>query len=179
MKRVITTQLVAVALAAAGCTTPTPPDVAPRLPERPAVHAMHKASVGEVQLAANVAGLRRCRSLLQLELPGTPESMLRTALTTQLEQAGLYDAGSAHRLNVELQTADFSSGFLGSDGHWRLGLKLSNERQQSLQVETTLVFPTHPVGYLACRCVEQAFAPALQQLMNELSRQPAFDALLG
>ena len=179
MKRVITIQAIAVALVAAGCTTPRPPDVAPQLPERPAIQARQKVALDEVRLAASLPGLQRCRIFLPLELPGSPENMLRVALTSHLEQSGLYDARSTHRWSVELQTADFSSGMLGSDGHWRLGLNLTDERQRTLHVETTLVFPTHLVGYLACRSVEQAFAPALQQLMNELSRHPAFDAMLG
>ena len=99
---------------------------------------------------------------------------IRKALVDELKVAGLYNETSAVTLTGEVDKLAFSS----TVGSWDIGLVVTSSNGKSLAVEEHYSFPTAFAAVNACKRVADAYAPAVQDLIQKLVSSPAFRSLI-
>ncbi|WP_156919265.1 hypothetical protein [Azovibrio restrictus] len=113
-----------------------------------------------------------CRAAGPVSVSPSFETYIEKALIDELKLAGAYDASSTFILNGKLEEIDFSSGI--TDGKWLFTLTVSNARNQSFTTKSIFEFSGSFVADKACQETAQAFAPAVQKLVQDIVRNPQF-----
>lgn len=113
-----------------------------------------------------------CRAAGPVTVSPSFETYIEKALIDELKLAGAYDPSSPLVLNGKLEEIDFSSGI--SDGKWLFTLTVSNTRNESFTTKSIFGFSGSFVADKACQETAQAFAPAVQKLIQDVVRDPQF-----
>lgn len=113
-----------------------------------------------------------CRAAGPVSVSPSFETYIEKALIDELKLAGAYDASSKLILNGKLEEIDFSSGI--TDGKWLFTITVSNARNQSFTTKSIFEFSGSFVADKACQETAQAFAPAVQKLVQDIVRNPQF-----
>ncbi len=119
-----------------------------------------------------------CRGTGPVTTPGkiSFESYIEGALRDELKLASIYDANSKLVLSGNMDLVDFSSN-LGV-ARWMLTLALSSGNV-SYTTATEHPFSVNYFGDKACQQVAQAFVPAVQQLIRDVTADPRFKTLFA
>ncbi len=129
-------------------------------------------SVGKFQSAKPGLTSITCRAAGPVTVVPSFETYIEQAFIDELKLAGAYNATSPLVLTGKLEDIDFSSGI--SDGKWLFALTVSNPRNESFTTKSTFGFSGSFVADRACQEVAQAFAPAVQKLIEDVVRDPKF-----
>lgn len=113
-----------------------------------------------------------CRAAGPVTVSPNFEDYIEKAFIDELKLAGVYDTGSKLVLSGKLEEIDFSSGI--TDGKWAFSVTLSNARNESYTVSSVYGFSGSFVADKACQETAQAFAPAVQKLIEDIVRHPRF-----
>ena len=113
-----------------------------------------------------------CRAAGPVTVSPSFETYIEKALIDELKLAGAYDANSTLVLKGKLEEIDFSSGI--TDGKWLFTVTVSNTRNESFTTKSIFGFSGSFVAEKACQETAQAFAPAVQKLVEDLVRDPQF-----
>jgi len=112
---------------------------------------------------------------------GTPDSMpfetyIRNALISELQLADKFDPKSNLVINGHLENIDFNSNI--GMANWQFTLKATSNKNKSVLIKSTYEFSGSFVADKACQEVAQAFAPAVQKLIQDMVSNPRFKTLL-
>lgn len=132
-------------------------------------------SVGQFTAAKPGQSSIVCRAAGPVAVSPSFETYIEKAFIDELKLAGAYNASSPLVLTGKLESIDFSSGI--TDGNWTFSLTLANARQESYTTSSTFGFSGSFVADKACQEVAQAFAPAVQKLVEDVVRNPKFKEL--
>lgn len=113
-----------------------------------------------------------CRAAGPVNVKPSFEAYIEQALIDELKLASAYDPNSPLVITGKLEEVDFSSGI--TDGKWVFALAVSNPRNESFTTRSTFPFSGSFVADKACQEVAQAFAPAVQKLIDDVVRDPRF-----
>jgi hypothetical protein len=113
-----------------------------------------------------------CRAAGPVTVSSSFESYIEKALIDELKLAGAYDANSTLALKGKLEEIDFSSGITNSN--WLFTVTVSNARNESFTTKSIFEFSGSFVADKACQETAQAFAPAVQKLVEDIVRDPQF-----
>lgn len=113
-----------------------------------------------------------CRAAGPVTVSPSFETYIEKALIDELKLAGAYDPNSPLVLRGKLEEIDFSSGI--TDGKWLFTLTVSNARDESFTTKSIFGFSGSFVADKACQETAQAFAPAVQKLVQDVVRDPQF-----
>lgn len=113
-----------------------------------------------------------CRAAGPVTVSPSFETYIEKALIDELKLGGAYDANSTLVLNGKLEEIDFSSGI--TDGKWLFTVTVSNARNESFTTKSMFGFSGSFVADKACQETAQAFAPAVQRLVEDIVRDPQF-----
>lgn len=97
---------------------------------------------------------------------------IEKALIDELKLAGAYDSKSELILKGKLEEIDFSSGI--TDGKWIFTITLSNSRGESFTTNSIFGFSGSFVADRACQETAQAFALAVQKLVQDIMSNSQF-----
>ncbi|MDR1848783.1 MAG: hypothetical protein LBQ75_01955 [Zoogloeaceae bacterium] len=114
----------------------------------------------------------QCRGAGPVTASPSFEAYIEQAFIEELKLAGIYDASSSLVLTGKFEQLDFSSAF--GNSRWTFTLTLTNARNESFTTQTTFGFPSRYLAEVACAGVAQAFAPAVQQLITDVIKNPKF-----
>lgn len=98
------------------------------------------------------------------------------AMQTELFMANAYDVNSDIEISGELIAISFSS---VSPAYWNMVFKVSSNKSKGYVVRTKYSFQTSYDGKKACQNVADAFAPAVQKLIQDVITNSKFPELLG
>lgn len=135
-------------------------------------HGIKPISVAKFESTQPGLSSITCRAAGPVSVSPSFESYIEKALIDELKLAGAYDANSPLVLKGKLEEIDFSSGM--SDGKWLFTLTVSNARNESFTTKSVFGFSGSFVADKACQETAQAFAPAVQKLVNDIVRDPQF-----
>jgi len=113
-----------------------------------------------------------CRAAGPVTVSPSFERYIEKAFIDELKLAGVYDPKSSLSLTGRLEEIDFSSGI--TDGKWQFTLVVSNARNETFTTKSTFGFSGSFVADKACQETAQAFAPAVQKLVEDVVRDPKF-----
>jgi hypothetical protein len=113
-----------------------------------------------------------CRAAGPVSVSPSFENYIEKAFIDELKLAGAYDPSSNVTLAGRLEDVDFSSGI--TDGKWLFTVVVSNNRNESFTAKSTFGFSGSFVADKACQETAQAFAPAVQKLVEDIVRDPKF-----
>jgi len=113
-----------------------------------------------------------CRAAGPVTVSPSFEDYIEKAFIDELKLAGVYDPNSRLVLSGKLEEIDFSSGM--TDGRWMFSMTLSNARNESYAVSSVFGFSGSFSAERACQETAQAFAPAVQKLIEDIVRHPRF-----
>ncbi|HEX5392872.1 MAG TPA: hypothetical protein VFW68_06320 [Rhodocyclaceae bacterium] len=113
-----------------------------------------------------------CRAAGPVAVSPSFENYIEKALIDELKLAGAYDPTSQLVLKGKLEEVDFSSGI--TDGKWLFTVTISNARHESFTTKSVFGFSGSFVADKACQETAQAFAPAVQKLVEDVVRDPSF-----
>jgi|LSQX01.2.fsa_nt_gb hypothetical protein len=131
-----------------------------------------------VTLDENVNPSLTCRAAGPVNpAPGkTVAQYIEEALKSELHTGGIYSPEATHRIKAKVTALGFSS--VGS-ANWALGLHLaSSSLPEGYDVNIRYPFSASFFADYACRDVAEAFAPAVQKLVNETVTAPQFMQLI-
>ena len=120
-----------------------------------------------------------CRLVGPIHLPGdvSAEAYFTSAFSDQFELAGLNSGKNAPvTISGEITRFDFSSMIAG--GNWNFGITLKSSNGHNLSVSEDYHFAASFGGDAACHDVADAYAPAVQALVQKVVGEPGFAALL-
>jgi hypothetical protein len=113
-----------------------------------------------------------CRAAGPVTVTPSFSTYIEKALIDELKLAGAYDSKSELILKGKLEEIDFSSGI--TDGKWIFTITLSNSRGESFTTNSIFGFSGSFVADRACQETAQAFAPAVQKLVQDIVSNPQF-----
>lgn len=139
--------------------------------------AASKIKLGDFKQAENSSSLV-CRLNGPIDVsPGKSQAQfIKEALQTELFMADAYDVGSDIELSGALNSLKFSS---VSPANWTINFTISSNKSDGYTVETVYPFKTSFSAYSACRNVADSFAPAVQQLISDILKNPKFTNLVN
>ena len=119
-----------------------------------------------------------CRGSINIVTPSEQsfEEYIRLALISELKMADLYDQNSNLVINGHFEKLDASS--VVGNGKWMFTINLSADGKESFTVISEHPFAASWLGDRACQQVPQAFAPAVQRLINDIFNHPKFIAMI-
>ncbi len=171
MKKIILAAAATVVLS--GCAyNVSPYGAAVRNVELLRAQKLSPVSVGKFQSSEPGKASITCRAAGPVTVSPSFEAYIENALIDELKLAGAYDPSSPLVLTGKLEKIDFSSGI--SDGNWSFTLVVTNSRGESFTAQSIFGFSGSFVADKACQEVAQAFAPAVQQLVGDVVRNPQF-----
>lgn len=133
---------------------------------------LQPVAVGKFQSSKPGNATITCRASGPVTVSPSFEAYIEKAFVDELKLAGIYNPASTLVLTGKLEQVDFSSGM--SDGNWTFTLTLTNARNESLTTTSKFGFSGSFIADRACQEVAQAFAPAVQTLVNDVVRDPKF-----
>lgn len=166
-------------LSLAGCDTYTGAPYSVSIPANTVLKSYGPTHVAVQPFTSKVKPNMLCRLVGPIHLPGdiSPEAYLTNAFSDQFELAGLTSGKSAPvTISGEITRFDFSS--MIGDGNWNFGITLKSSNGHSLSVSEDYHFAASFVGDAACHNVADAYAPAVQALVQKVVKEPGFAALL-
>lgn len=113
-----------------------------------------------------------CRAAGPVTVSPNFENYIEKALIDELKLAGAYDPTSKLVLTGKVEEVDFSSGMI--DAKWEFTVTISNARNESFTTKSSFGFSGSFVADKACQETAQAFAPAVQKLVEDIVRNPQF-----
>ncbi|MDE1906816.1 MAG: hypothetical protein KGH75_10260 [Rhodospirillales bacterium] len=167
-------------LGLAGCDTYTGAPYPISISANTVLKTYAPAQVTLQPLTSSVTPQLMCRLDGPIHLPGdvSPETYFTTAFSDQFELAGLStDKTAPVTISGEITRFDFSS--MIGDGTWNFGITLNSSNGHSLSVSEDYHFAASFVADAACHNVADAYAPAVQALVEKAVNDPGFAALLG
>lgn len=96
------------------------------------------------------------------------------ALSDELKLAGLYDPNGKVTLTGSVDNLFFNS----ADGFWDIGLTVRSSNGRSVSVTEHYKFAPAFAASNGCKRVADAFAPAVQNILQSLVNSPEFPALI-
>ena len=136
---------------------------------------INQISVGKFQSAKPGLSSITCRAAGPVTVEPSFEAYIEQALIAELKLAGVYNQAAKLTITGKLEEVDFSSGM--TDGNWLFILRISNSRNESFSTRSTLKFSGSFIADRACADVAQAFLPAVQNLIQDVIRNPKFKQL--
>lgn len=106
----------------------------------------------------------------------TRAEYIREALQTELFMAQAYEVGSPVTISGVLDKAEFSS---MSPASWSLTMSVSSNVHPGYSVSVEHPFKTSFSAISACQNVAEAWAPAVQTLINAIVSHPEFPKVAG
>ena len=113
-----------------------------------------------------------CRAAGPVSVKPTFASYIEKAFIDELKLAGAYDPMSNLVIKGTLEEIDFSSGI--TDGKWLFTLSLTNSRGESYTTKSIYNFSGSFIADRACQETAQAFAPAVQKLVQDMVANSQF-----
>ncbi len=98
----------------------------------------------------------------------------RIMLTKEMIDVSAFDAKAPLTLTGNLKSFDFSS----QSGSWDITLEVMSSNGKSMRVTEKYNFETGFGGQAACNSVQQALAPAMQELVSKILSDSAFPSLI-
>lgn len=129
-------------------------------------------SVGKFQSSKPGLSTITCRTAGPVTVLPSFEAYIEKAFIDELTLAGVYSSSSPFVITGKLEEVDFSSGI--SDGNWLFTLALSNVKGESSTTTSKFNFSGSFGAEKACQEVAQAFAPAVQKLIEDAVKDPKF-----
>jgi hypothetical protein len=109
--------------------------------------------------------------------PGkTKATYIKEAMQTELFMAQVYAVDAETVITGNLDSLKFSS---VSPASWEITFSVSSNKSDGYSVTTKYPFKTSYSAYSACKNVADAFGPAVQQLIRDISNHQDFGALIG
>ncbi|WP_298281604.1 hypothetical protein [Acidocella sp.] len=120
-----------------------------------------------------------CRLVGPIHLPSdvAPQAYLTQAFDDQLTLAG-YDDKNVKPVTITGQVTQFGFSSMMGNGYWNFGVVLSSSNGHSMTVTSTYPFAVSFMGDAGCHNVADAFAPAVQALVESAVSNPGFPLLL-
>lgn len=116
-----------------------------------------------------------CRGAGPVTVEPSYEGYIEKAFIDELRLAGVFDPNSPDKIANKINSIDFSSAMTG--GKWVFAVTTSNQKGASFNTVSEYPFSSSFIGDKACQEVAQAFAPAVQKLIGDIVRNPAFRAM--
>lgn len=134
-------------------------------------------SVGDFDTPETRISQLSCRLIFHVGPPlgYTFGSYIRSSLISELDLAGAYNDISNVKLTGKLKDASFS---LGS---WNFELEVASSNGKVINVSTEYPIDTPIFGFAGgkgCERTQDAFSPAIEDLMTKLINSPHFEELL-
>lgn len=116
-----------------------------------------------------------CRGAGPVTVEPSYEAYIEKAFIDELKVAGAFDPASTTKIANKINSIDFSSAMSG--GKWMFSVTTSGANGTSFTTESSFEFSSSFVGDRACQETAQAFAPAVQKLIGDIIKNPAFKEL--
>ena len=177
IKSILASVLICISLA--GCDTYTGAPYSVSIPANTLLKSYGPANVAVQPFTSQIKPDMLCRLVGPIHLPGdiSPEAYITKAFSDQFELAGLTSGKNAPvTISGEITRFDFSS--MIGDGNWNFGVTLKSSNGHSLSVSEDYHFAASFAGEAACHNVADAYAPAVQALVQKAVKEPGFPALL-
>ncbi len=129
-------------------------------------------SVGRFQSSKPGLSTITCRAAGPVTVLPSFEAYVEKAFIDELTLAGIYSSTSPFVITGKLEEVDFNSGI--AEANWLFTLALTNARGESATTMSKFSFSGSFVAEKACQEVAQAFAPAVQKLIEDVVRDPKF-----
>lgn len=129
-------------------------------------------SVGKFQSSKPGLSTITCRAAGPVTVLPSFEAYIEKAFVDELTLAGVYSPTSPFVITGKLQEVDFSSGI--TDGNWLFTLSLTNAKGEGFTTMSKFSFSGSFAAEKACQEVAQAFAPAVQKLIEDALKEPKF-----
>lgn len=138
----------------------------------------NKVSVGSFTAVEGKGGGITCRAAGNIAAPSgaSYQDYIRTALIKELSVAEIYSQNSNVSISGKLMEIDFDSGISG--GSWNIKMDF-NVNGNIISAVSKYNFESAFIADAACTRVAAAFQPAVENLLNNLFKNPAFAAALG
>ena len=136
-------------------------------------------SLGTVTLKAGVSPDLNCRAAGPVNAaPGkTVPQYIEEALKTELYQGGIYEPNAKNRIDAQVTALGFSSGI--TDANWTMGMHLTSKSMpEGFNADIQYPFSASFIADSACKSVADAFAPAVQRLVNKIVSGAEFKQLI-
>jgi hypothetical protein len=134
--------------------------------------------VGSISLAPGVDESLMCRMNGPVKVaPGKSLAQyIKEAFQEELFLAQVYKTDAPATINGRLDAVSFSS---VSPASWNITMQVSSNYSPGYTVSVKYPFATSWTAYSACKNVADAFGPAVQELLQEVVRNPQFSSLAG
>ena len=134
-------------------------------------------SVGDFDTPDTRISQLSCRLIFHVGPPVgyTFGSYIRSSLISELDIAGVYNEASNVTLSGNLKDASFSF------GSWKFVLEVTSSNGKVINVSTEYPIDTPIFGFAGekgCERTQDAFGPAIEDLMTKLINSPHFEELL-
>lgn len=166
-------------LGLAGCDTFTGAPYSVSVPANTVLRTYAPAHVAVQPFTSSVKLKMMCRLVGPIHLPGdvSPEGYFTKAFSDQFELAGL-TTGSAAPVTISGEITRFGFSSMIGGGHWNFEITLKSSNGHSLTVSEDYHFAASYSGDAACHNVADAYAPAVQALVEKAVKEPGFAAML-
>lgn len=120
-----------------------------------------------------------CRLVGPIHLPNdqSPSAYFTNAFSDQFQLAGFTDINQP-KITISGKITQFGFSSMIGDGTWNFGVTLTSSNGQSMSVSENYHFAASFAGDAACHNVADAFAPAVQALVEKAVKDPSFPLLL-
>lgn len=120
-----------------------------------------------------------CRLVGPIHLPNnqSPSAYFTKAYSDQFQLAGFTDK-QLPQIIISGKITRFAFSSMIGDGAWNFNVTLTSSNGHSMSVSEDYHFAASFVGDAACHNVADAFAPAVQSLVEKTVKDPAFRMLL-
>lgn len=116
-----------------------------------------------------------CRAAGPVTSPVAFETYVKNAFIDELKLAGAYDPSSPNVIQGKLDKIDFDSNV--GTGEWQLDLSVSSKNNTGFTANSAYSYSSNFVADKACQQTAQAFAPAVQNLINQVVTNEQFKTL--
>lgn len=137
-----------------------------------------KVNLGSITIAPGVEENPLCRLMGPVIVaPGrSPAQYIQDAFQEELFMAQVYAPDAPVSIDGRISELSFSS---VSPAHWKLAMTVSSNRSPGYSVAINYSFRTSFDAFSACKNVANAFAPAVQELLQQIVTHPQFSALVN
>lgn len=136
-----------------------------------------KVNLGTFSMASGVDENLMCRMMGPVKVaPGKSlATYIKEAFQEELFLAQSYDTNAPVIIEGRIEKLAFSS---VSPANWEITMRVSSNKSQGYSVSTKYNYETSFDAWSACKNVADAFSPAVQELLRQVTANPQFSHLV-
>lgn len=96
---------------------------------------------------------------------------LKSALTSELTEAGIYSETEGTELSIQIEEIDFTSAF---SGMWKFRVRIATAKKEAAVFTFERSFENSYAAAAACASVGAAFVPSVQEFLNSIYSNQKF-----